>query len=380
MEFRDLKSQYTMYKKEIDNAVLNVFSNVDFISGTEVKKLEKRLAEYVGVKHCITCGNGTDALELVLMAWGVGLGDAVFVPNFTFFASAEVVSSVGATPIFVDVDIHTYNIDVNHLEKKIEEILFEGKLKPRVIMPVDLFGLLANYEKIEKIALKYSLLILEDGAQGFGAEYYGRKACSFGDAATTSFFPAKPLGCYGDGGAIFTDDDNLANLLESLKVHGKGKDKYDNVRIGVNSRLDTVQAAILNVKLDAFIKHELHDANEVYKKYTAKLKNIVKTPIIPVGYLSSFAQYTIQLKTEAQRNELKEYLSRYDIPSIIYYTKTMHNQSAFKHLENNDNEYPISINLCKTVLSLPMHPYLMDKDINDICAYIVNYYKDGNNA
>ena len=305
MQFRDLKTQYEKYKNEIDAAVQNVFSESNFISGPQVKSFEKRLADYVGVKHCISCANGTDALSLVLSAWGIGEGDAVFVPDFTFFATAEVVSYVGATPIFVDVDQNTFNIDSIKLELKIKEVLGAGKLKPKVIIPVDLFGLLADYESIEKIAKKYNLLVLEDAAQGFGAEFNGKRACSFGDAATTSFFPAKPLGCYGDGGAIFTNDDNVAALLESLRVHGKGEDKYDNIRIGVNSRLDTVQAAILDVKLSAFINHELKDVNLVYHKYNSRLKNVVDVPIIPSGYLSSFAQYTIKLQTQEQRDGLK---------------------------------------------------------------------------
>lgn len=374
MEFRDLKAQYNRYKQEIDSAVTNVFTEANFISGPEVKELENRMAEYVGVKHCISCGNGTDALSLVLMAWGIKQGDAVFLPDFTFFATAEVVTHIGAIPIFVDVDKDTFNIDPVELDKKIKDVIVEGKLTPKVIITVDLFGLLADYEKIEKIASEYNLLVLEDGAQGFGAEHNGRRACSFGDAATTSFFPAKPLGCYGDGGAIFTNDDNLATLLESLRVHGKGEDKYDNVRIGLNSRLDTVQAAILNVKLNAFINHELNDVNEVYNKYTTKLEGIIKTPVIPEGYLSSFAQYTIQLENKKQRDDLKNYLAKNDIPSMIYYTKTMHNQTAFLDLGNKDADYPVSTKLCETVLSLPMHPYLTDEDINKVTSVIKEFF------
>ena len=375
MQFRDLKTQYEKYKNEIDSAVQNVFSESNFISGPQVKSFEKRLADYVGVKHCISCANGTDALSLVLTAWGIGEGDAVFVPDFTFFATAEVVSFVGATPIFVDVDKNTFNIDPSQLEKKISEVIEKKELKPRVIIPVDLFGLLADYENIDKIAKKYNLLVLEDAAQGFGAEYNGKRACSFGDAATTSFFPAKPLGCYGDGGAIFTNDDNVAALLESLRVHGKGEDKYDNVRIGVNSRLDTVQAAILDVKLSAFINHELKDVNLVYQRYNSRLKNVVNIPVIPNGYLSSFAQYTIKLNSKDQRDGLKTFLASKGIPSMIYYTKTMHNQTAFNDLDNFDEDYPISTNLCKTVLSLPMHPYLSDREIELVCNSIIDYLK-----
>ena len=373
MQFRDLKTQYEHYKNEIDNAVVKVFTESNFISGTQVKQFERRLADYVGMKHCISCANGTDALSLVLTAWNIGKGDAVFVPDFTFFATAEVVSFVGATPIFVDVDPVTFNINPRELDKKILDVIEKGELTPKVIIPVDLFGLLADYDSIELIAKKHKLLILEDAAQGFGAEYKGKKACSFGDAATTSFFPAKPLGCYGDGGAIFTNNDDLAALLESLRVHGKGEDKYDNIRIGVNSRLDTVQAAILNVKLNAFIVHELNDVNSVYKKYNDRLSGIVDIPIIPNGYLSSFAQYTIKLKNQKQRDGLKSYLNEHNIPSMIYYTKTMHNQTAFSDLKNSDTDYPVSTNLCKTVLSLPMHPYLTDVEIDFVSKKISEY-------
>ena len=252
MQFRDLKKQYEVLKKDIDQAMLEVAASGAFIMGKQVKELEQQLAQYVGVKHCVSCANGTEALTLALKAWGIKAGDAVFVPDFTFFASAEVVSLEGATPVFVDVDVDTFNIDPAALEKAIEKTIKEGKLQPKVIITVDLFGLPANYPAIRKIADKYHLLILEDGAQGFGGEINGKKACSFGDISTTSFFPAKPLGCYGDGGAIFTDNDEWASLMDSLRVHGKGSFKYDNVRIGMNSRLDTLQAAILKVKFDAF--------------------------------------------------------------------------------------------------------------------------------
>lgn len=375
MQFRDLKAQYEKYKTEIDQAINQVITNTDFISGSEVKRLEKRLAEYVGVKHCITCANGTDALFLVLKAWNIGVGDAVFVPNFTFFATAEVVSQVGATPIFVDVDPNTFNIDPNHLDQMIEKTLYQGKLKPKVIIPVDLFGLLADYKEIDKVAKKYNLLILEDAAQGFGAEYKNERACSYGEAATTSFFPAKPLGCYGDGGAIFTNDDQLNLLLRSLIVHGKGLDKYDNIRIGQNSRLDTLQAAILNVKLDAFIKHELDDVNQVYKWYNQELTDFVKVPMIPEGNKSSFAQYTIKLETEELRNGLRDYLQQHGIPSMLYYAKTMHQQIAYKELNVHDFEYPISIKLCQTVLSLPMHPYMTQEEVHSISSKVINFIK-----
>lgn len=367
MEFRDLKAQYDRYKSEIDLAIQQVITETRFIGGKEVDTLEKRLAEYVGVNHCITCANGTEAMTLVMMAWDIKEGDAVFVPDFTFFSTGEIVSFRGATPIFVDVDKNTFNIDTNKLEIAINRVIKEGRLTPKVIIPVDLFGLPANHTEIKKMAKKYNLKVLEDAAQGFGGSINGEKACSFGDAATTSFFPAKPLGCYGDGGAIFTNSDELAELLNSLKVHGKGDNKYDNVRIGVNSRLDSIQAAVLNVKLTAFIEHELEDVNKVYMLYTEKLKGIVDTPIIPKGYISSFAQYTIKLKNREERDKLQAKLKDEGIPSMVYYTKPMHKQGAFTEYTYDDADFEVTNELCDTVLSLPMHPYLSDDDIRNIC-------------
>jgi len=379
MQFRDLNKQYIKYQTEIDEAVLKVMKSTRFINGEEVSLLEENLAKYVGVNHCITCGNGTDALSLVLSAWGVGKGDAVFVPNFTFFASAEVVSFLGATPIFVDVDYDTFNMNQASLELKIREVINSSILIPKVIIPVDLFGLPADYSAITNIANKYNLLVLEDGAQGFGGEYKGKKACSFGDAATTSFFPAKPLGCYGDGGAIFTNDSKLAELLNSLKVHGKGKSKYDNVRIGVNSRLDTIQAAVLNVKLNAFINHELEDINNVFEKYNKLLSVDILKPHIPEGYKSSFAQYTIKLNNKNERDGLKRFLDEQNIPSMIYYTKAMHQQQVFKYLNLLDEDYPVSSSLCEVALSLPIHPYMSDEDIMTVSKNVNKFIKHNRN-
>lgn len=373
MEFRDLKTQYKKYKNEIDSAVEKVMTNANFIGGSDVKELESRLAEYVGVKHCITCANGTEALTLVMMAWDIKEGDAVFVPDFTFFSSGEIVSFRGATPIFVDVNSDTFNIDTCDLEKAIIKTLKEGKLTPKVIIPVDLFGLPADYDEINRIANKYNLLVLEDGAQGFGGSINENKACSFGDVATTSFFPAKPLGCYGDGGAIFTNNDDIAELINSLKVHGKGHDKYDNIRIGVNSRLDTIQAAILNVKLTAFINHELDDVNRVYEQYNKRLTGVVATPVIPDGYKSSFAQYTIKLKNKEERDGLQVKLKENDIPSMIYYVKPMHKQGAFFETALNYGDFEVTDKLCDTVLSLPMHPYMSEEDVDAVCSVIKEY-------
>lgn len=374
MEFRDLKAQYNKYKTEIDLAIQDVLLNADFIGGKEVKLLEDRLAEYVGVKHCISCANGTEAMTLIMMSWGIGPGDAVFVPDFTFFSTGEIVSFVGATPIFVDVDINTFNIDTEELEKAIITTIKEDKLTPKVIIPVDLFGLPANYIEIQNIADKYNLLVLEDGAQGFGGSINGKKACSFGNAATTSFFPAKPLGCYGDGGAIFTNDDNLEKNLRSLKVHGKGESKYDNIQIGVNSRLDTIQAAVLNIKLTAFIEHELEDVNRIYNLYIEKLGNTVEIPKIEKGYKSSFAQFTIKLKNRDERNALQNHLKRNGIPSHIYYPIPMHKQLAFNHLKQNESNFSVTNILCERVLSLPMHPYLSEEDVDYIVGVINEYF------
>ena len=272
MQFRDLQKQYEVLKGDIDRSIASVVSSAHFISGLQVAELEEKLAEYVGVRHCITCGNGTDALTIALMAWGIGEGDAVFVPDFTFFSSGECPAGVGATPIFVDVDSRTYNIDPVKLEEAIIRVRNEKKYRSRAVVTVDLFGLPANYDAIRPICEKYGLLILEDGAQGFGGSLHGKRACSFGDISTTSFFPAKPLGCYGDGGAIFTDNDEWAALIRSICVHDKsGEDKYDNIRLGMNSRLDTLQAAILLPKFEAFKKNELDAVNQVAAWYNEKL-------------------------------------------------------------------------------------------------------------
>lgn len=373
MQFRDLVRQYQVLKPQIDKAMTDTAASGSYIMGKAVKELESILAEYVGVKHCITCANGTDALTLALKAWGIGKEDAVFVPDFTFFASAEVVSLEGATPVFVDVDADTFNIDPSNLETMIEKTLHEGKLTPKAIITVDLFGLPADYYAVKLLADKYNLLILEDGAQGFGGNINGRKACSFGDISTTSFFPAKPLGCYGDGGAVFTDNDEWAAIINSLKVHGKGSFKYDNVRIGMNSRLDTIQAAILKPKFNAFKEYEATDINKAASLYTEKLKGLIKTPVVPDGYYSSWAQYTIQLENRGQRDGLQTFLKEQGIPSMVYYPKPMHKQTAFNDLGYKDGDFPVTELLCETVLSLPLHPYITDKDIQQVVDSIRQY-------
>jgi len=369
MEFRDLKKQYQLLKGDIDSAVQDVCAKAQFIGGAQVKELEKALAEYVGVKHCISCANGTDALSLAVMAWGIGSGDAVFVPDFTYFASGEIVSFAGATPIFVDVCKDTYNIDPDKLEKAIVKAKADGKYKLRAVVAVDLFGLPADFDRIKEICKKYDLLLLEDGAQGFGGKLGGKTACSFGDISTTSFFPAKPLGCYGDGGAVFTDNDEWADLVRSYAVHGKGSSKYDNIRVGVNSRLDSVQAAVLNVKFDAFKKYELEDINKVAQKYTelftnagAQEKGLV-LPVIKEGFYSSWAQYTVQLPEGADREKIQSEMKAKGIPTMIYYIKPMHSQGAFKGTDSAIAECPVTDEICSKVLSLPLDPYKSDEDV-----------------
>ena len=375
MQFRDLSRQYDELKLQINSGIQEVINSTAFISGKQVEILEKKLAEYVGVKHCVTCGNGTDALSMALMAWNLKEGERAFVPDFTFFASGEAVAFEGAIPIFVDVDEHTYNMDPVKLEEAIQKVLNEGKLVPRVVVTVDLFGLPADYDMIRPIADKYGLKILEDGAQGFGGEINGRRACSFGDIAITSFFPAKPLGCYGDGGAIFTNDDKIDAYLRSIRVHGMGEHKYDNVRIGWNSRLDTIQAAILLPKLQAFIEHERDDVNHVAARYTELLTDMVITPEFETKYVSSWAQYCIQLKSMDERDGLKEYLSQMGIPTMIYYPMPMHMQAAFSNMNMVVGSCSTAERLCGTVLALPMHPYLREDEIDMVVNGIKEYLK-----
>lgn len=373
MEFRNLKKQYQTLKSEIDSNMQEVLQNTNFISGRQVTELEEKLAKYVGVKHCISCANGTDALSLALMAWEIGPGDAVFVPDFTFFSSGEVVSFEGAEPVFVDVKEDTFNIDPAKLRQAVMKVAGEKKYRPKVIIAVDLFGQPAEYEEIRKIADEFGLFVLEDGAQGFGGEINGKKACSFGDISTTSFFPAKPLGCYGDGGAVFTDNDEWAALIGSYRIHGKGSYKYDNVRIGMNSRLDTLQAAVLLAKLHAFEQYEVSEVNRVAEKYTEELAAVVKTPIVLDGYLSSWAQYTIQLESREQRDGLQNYLKERGIPSMIYYPKAMHSQEAFAPFKGEESELSVTTELCQKVLALPMHPYMEEDEVIQVTTAIKEY-------
>lgn len=373
MQFRDLRAQYDALEHQILSGIKAVMEGGNFILGPQVDLLEQKLASYVGKKYCVTCANGTDALQLVLMAWGIGPGDAVFTSDFTFFASAGAASIVGATPVFVDIDLDTYNLCPDALEVSIIQTIKEGKLKPKAIVSVDLFGQPANYDRIEPIAKKYGLLLLEDGAQGFGGEIRGRRVGAFGNAATTSFFPAKPLGCYGDGGAIFTDDDEFDQLLRSLRAQGRSTlDKYDNRIIGMNSRLDTLQAAILLPKLEAFEAYELVAVNQIATWYTMRLQGQVITPKVLPGYTSCWAQYTIRLENRNQRDLLQKKLKNENIPSMVYYPRGLHQQTAYQGLNLLDNIFPNTTHATSTVLSLPMHPYLTEEDISHISETVLS--------
>lgn len=373
--FRDLKKQYQVLKNDIDRVVLDVMARGQFIGGTLVSELERVLANYVGVRHCVSCANGTDALLLALIALGIGPDDAVFIPDFTFFATGEIIPTLGATPIFVDVDPKTFNIDPDSLERAIQEVNSGGEKNPAVVITVDLFGLPADYQRIMKVAEAYGLKVIEDAAQGFGGAVGDKRACSFGDIATTSFFPAKPLGCYGDGGAIFTDDDEIACVITSLKEHGKGSYKYDNVRIGMNSRLDTLQAGVLMVKFQAFVDYEHETMGRIHNQYSAYLSDFVEVPLIPPDFRSGHAQYTITLKNRQERDRLKQYLEELGIPTMIYYPKPMHKQSAFRDIGKELVDLSVSSKLCEKVLSLPMHPYLENEEI----GIIANAVKAGIN-
>ena len=372
MQFRDLGMQYQALKKDIDAGIQAVIDSSAYILGKPVAELEEKLADYVGRKHCVTCGNGTDALQLSLMAWGIGPGDAVFTSDFTYFASAGTISILGAVPVMVDIDLDTFNISPDALEAAIQCVLEAGKLTPRAIVPVDLFGQPADYEKILPIARKYGLKVLEDAAQGFGGNINGKRAGSFGDLSATSFFPAKPLGCYGDGGAIFTDDDEIDARLRSLRAQGKSPtDKYDNREIGINSRLDTLQAAILLPKFKAFVEYELEAVNKAANGYTERLRDRFVIPKVPDGFYSSWAQYTILVENREERDATQKYLKENGIPSMIYYPRGLHQQEAYKWMNLKDELYPNTVEAAKRVLSLPMHPYLTEEMVDIIAKKLI---------
>lgn len=368
--FIDLQAQRKRLGASLEHAIAQAVEGGQWIMGPQVRALEEQLAEFAGVKHAIACANGTDALLIVLRAWGIGPGDAVFVPGFTFAASAEVVALAGATPVFVDVLRDTYNMAPASLSAAIAMIKRDGKLRPRVVMPVDLFGQPADYRALEDIAAREKLLMLCDTAQAFGATLDGRHTAATGDAAATSFFPAKPLGCYGDGGCSFTDDDALAGLLRSIRIHGQGRDKYENVRIGVNSRLDTIQAAILIEKL-RILPDELEARDRIAHRYAEKLgrSNRIRVPQVIEGARSTWAQYTIELP---DRDRVKDELAAEGIPTQIYYLTPLSAQKGYAHYPSVP--LPVSEALGQTVLSLPMHPYLdeatQDRIVDTVLASV----------
>jgi UDP-2-acetamido-2-deoxy-ribo-hexuluronate aminotransferase len=377
MQFIDLKKQQERIREKIESGITRVLDSGQYIMGPEIKELEKKLAEYVGVKHAIGCASGTDALLMALMTYEVGPGDAVFTTPFTFVATAEVISLLGATPVFVDIEQDTFNIDPAKLEMAIIAVEQGGSpefplpigadgLIPKGVIPVDLFGQAANYVRINEIAEKHGLFVIEDACQSFGAEYKGKKACSLADIACTSFFPAKPLGCYGDGGMIFTDDDELAKKMISIRVHGSGLDKYDNIRLGINGRLDTIQAAILLAKFEIF-PEEIELRQTVANRYTELLKGSVTAPFISDGCKSAWAQYSLLCDN---REELIVKLKDHGIPTAIYYPIPLHLQGAYKYLGYQKDSFPVSEKIAGQIFSIPMHPYLTEEEQKSIASVI----------
>lgn len=366
MQFIDLGAQRARIADRLRAAVESVLTEGRYILGPQVAEFERRLGDYVGVKHVVACANGTDALLLPLMAHGIGPGDAVFVPSFTFAATAEVVALARAEPVFVDVEADTYNMASGSLEAAIAMVKAEGRLRPRAVIPVDLFGVAADFPAIEAIAERESLLVIEDAAQSMGGMAKGRKCGGFGQVASTSFYPAKPLGCYGDGGAMFTNDDALADVLRSLAFHGKGETQYDNVRVGLNSRLDTIQAAILLEKL-AILEDEVEARQRVAQRYADGLSAVVKTAFVPEGCRSAFAQYAIETP---DRDALKAHLADKGIPSVVYYVKPLHLQKAYEAYPRTPQGLPVSEGLSERILCLPMHPYLAALDQDRVIAAV----------
>ena len=369
MDFIDLAAQQRRILERVQTNMAGVLAHGQYINGPEVRELEAALAGYVGAEHAVGCASGTDALLMALMALEIGPGDAVFTTPFTFVATAEVITLLGATPVFVDIDPATFNIDPAKLEQAIEAVEKDDPaihplpgsagqgLRPRAVIPVDLFGLPADYDAIETFTALRDIAVIEDAAQSFGGELGERKACSFGAIACTSFFPAKPLGCYGDGGMCFTDDEQFAEILRSIRVHGQGSDKYENVRIGINGRLDTLQAAILLAKFEIF-PEEIDLRQEVAGRYNELLSGVVTTPQIPGGYKSAWAQYSVLARDSAERTALMAKLKEAGVPTAIYYPKPLHLQTAFAYLNYKQGDFPASEECAGRIFSLPMHPYL----------------------
>ena len=385
MQFIDLAAQQQRIKAKIDANIQSVLAHGKYIMGPEVGNLEARLSEFTGTRHAVACASGTDALLMALMAYNVGPGDAIFTTPFTFIATAEIIALLGATPVFVDIDPGTFNIDPKQFAQALQaltegDITYplpqtpSGKLKPRGIIAVDLFGLPADYDRINAIASENNMFVIEDAAQSFGATYKKKRAGSLAHIGCTSFFPAKPLGCYGDGGMCFTDDDALAESLISIRVHGKGSHKYDNARIGINGRLDTLQAAILDAKFDVF-PEEIELRNTIALRYSEMLNEnkgaSVKTPIIPKGCQSVWAQYSVLAEEEKHRDSLQGTLKKAGIPTAIYYPKPLHLQTAFKYLGYKNGDFPVSEDRAKRIFSLPMHPYLSARDQQKIAEQFI---------
>lgn len=372
MLFHDLSVQYQNNKADINKAIQTVLDSGMFINGPQVRELEECLREYVGTDCCISCGNGTDALILALMALEVSTQDAVFVPAFTFFSTAEAVSVLGAMPVFVDVD-ETLNMNPHSLMNAVKAVYDEKRWIPKAVIAVDLFGQPANFPEISEICRKEGLYLIEDAAQSFGGKIKDKRAGSFADIATTSFFPSKPLGCYGDGGAIFTDNHDWAKLFRSLKVHGKGENKYDNLHIGMNSRLDTIQAAVLLEKMKLFCSFELAQLQESADLYTELLSGYVETPVIKKNYSSAWAQYSILLKDFEEREALRRYLKSREIPSMVYYPRPLHMQPVYLGKIKEYVSLERTEDFSRRILSLPMHPYLSDEEINAVCSEIISF-------
>ena len=359
MQFIDLKAQYRALKDEIDANIRGVLDSAQFIGGPYVKELEAQLAAFTDRKHCITCANGTDALQIAYMVAGVGAGDAVFCPDMTFISSTEPAKMFGATAVFCDITPDTYCLSPAGLERQIQAVLTEGKLTPKAAVAVDILGNPCDYDAIGAICEKYGLFLIEDAAQSFGASYHGKKACAFGHIATTSFFPAKPLGCYGDGGAIFTDDDAVDQLCRSLCVHGKGPGgKYDNVRVGMNSRLDAMQAAVLLPKLRALGTYEMDARQMVAHRYNEAFAGRFVTPFVAEGCVSAWAQYALLAKDTAQRDAIVAYLKEAGIPNMIYYPTPQHALPVFRDEPHYGETFHNADDYCARTFSLPMHPYL----------------------
>lgn len=372
MEFIDLKAQYNNLKFEIDASIQHVLSSAQFIGGPQVRELESQLAIFTGRRHCVTCANGTDALQIAFMIAGVGEGDAVFCPDMTFISSTEPAKMFGATSVFCDITPDTYNLCPGSLERQIKAVLAGGELKPKAVVAVDILGNPADYAAITPICERYGLFLIEDAAQSFGASYKGRKACSFGHIATTSFFPAKPLGCYGDGGAIFTDDDETDKLCRSLCVHGKGLGgKYDNVRVGMNSRLDTLQAAVLLPKLKALGNYEIDARQAVAGRYNAAFSGELVTPFVAEGCVSAWAQYALLAENTAQRNQIVAHLTEKGIPNMIYYPTPQHALPVFRQEPAYSETFQNANDYCTRTFSLPMHPYLTEEEQNRVIEAVL---------